>query len=212
MAIQKKFNELLFACECVSARSENYSDPWAGIAKHRLIVDGTKEQIINLIARRPRTISQLAKELDLAPPSVHTHIGELMASELLRDSEEQERLHSKERYYEPNFPIIWADDRTEFEKICEEMCEEVADVFESARPRFEAAFDRTALAAKGWNFTDVTQYLFACIQRGARRQLEESGMLHPADTHSNGVKWVFWAEEAEGKGSNSPVPGEDSPA
>src|SRR5215203_5000103 len=65
---EKKFNDLFFACECVSARRENYSDPWATIAKNRLIVDGTKERIINLVARKPRTISQLAKELSIAAP------------------------------------------------------------------------------------------------------------------------------------------------
>lgn len=195
MVVNKKFNELHFPCECVSARNENYSDPWAGIAKNRLIVDGTKEQILNLVAREPRTISQLAKELKIAPPSVHTHINEMLTSELIRDSEEWEKLHPKERYYEPNFPVVVADDRAEFEGICQEMCEQVAEIFERARPRFEQAFGKTSLWKKDWEFTDVTQYLYACIQRGARKRLEERGMLRPADKHRNGVDWVFWAEE-----------------
>lgn len=200
MVANKKFNELHFPCECVSARNENYSDPWAGVAKNRLIVDGTKEQIINRVAREPRTISQLAKELKIAPPSVHKHISELLTSELLRDSLEWEKLHPKERYYEPNFPVVVADDRAEFEGICREMCEQVVEVFKHARPRFEDAFDRTTLGEKGWEFTDVTQYLYACIQRGARKRLEERGMLRPADNHRNGVDWVFWAEEPETNG------------
>src|SRR5215211_3144206 len=103
MGIPKNFNELYFPCECISAREENYSDPWAGVAKNKLIVNGTKEQILNLVAKQPRTISQLAKELNIAPPTVHTHINEMVVSELLRDSEEWEKLHPKERYYEPNF-------------------------------------------------------------------------------------------------------------
>ena len=193
---ERKFNDLLFACDCISGRSENYSDPWAAIAKNRLIVDGTKEKIINLVARQPRTISQLAKELDMSPPSVHTHIGELLESELVRDSTEWEKLHSKERYYEPNFPVVWANDRAEFNTICDEMCDRVAEIFQEAAPRFRAAFDSTGLEEAGWEFTDVTQYLFACIQRGARRRLEEDGLLKPADTHKNGASWVFWAEEA----------------
>lgn len=195
MNIPKKFNELYFPCECVSARNENYSDPWAGIAKNKLIMDGTKEQILNLVAREPRTISQLAKELAIAPPSVHTHINELLTSELLRDSEEWEKLHPKEHYYEPNFPVVRADDRVEFEKICEEMCEQVAEVFEQARPRFEQAFRETALEEQGWEFTDMTQYLYACVQRGARKLLEERGALRPAEKHRNGVEWSFWAVE-----------------
>lgn len=197
MSISKKFNDLFFPCECVSARSENYSDPWAGIAKNRLIMDGTKEQILNIVAREPRTISQLARQLDIAPRSVHAHISEMVTSELLRDSEVSEKLHSKERYYEPNFPVLWASDRNEFQEICE-MCDSVAAIFEAARPRFEDAFKRTGLAEKGWTFADVTQYLYACIQRGSRQRLEDRGSLRPADTHRNGVDWVFWAEEANG--------------
>ena len=192
-----KFTDLLFPCECVSSRPEHYSDPWAAIAKNRLIVDGTKEKIINLVATQPRTISQLAKELNIAVPSVHTHVGEMLESELLRDSTEWEKLHSKERYYEPNFPVVWAEDRAEFEAICDELCERVATVFEDAEPRFRAAFDATGLEEAGWKFTDVTQYLYACVQRGARRRLEDKGLLQPAETHKNGATWVFWAEESE---------------
>ena len=200
MTIPKGFEGLYFPCECVSARNENYSDPWAGVAKHRLIVDGTKELILNLVSKKPRTISQLAKELKIAPPSVHTHISDMLKSELLRDSVEWEKLHPKERYYEPNFPVVWADDRAEFEKICQEMCEQVAEVFEQARPRFEDAFKQTTLAEKGWKFADLTQYLYACVQRGARKRLEERGMLRPAEKHRNGVDWTFWAEQPSQNG------------
>ena len=197
----KDFNDLYFPCECVSSRTENYSDPWAGIAKNKLIMNGTKEQILNIVAREPRTISQIARELNIAPPSVHAHIGELLNSELLRDSEVTEKLHSKERYYEPNFPVLWADDRSEFQEICAEMCDSIAAVFEAAKPRFEDAFKRTSLDQKGWTFADVTQYLYACIQRGARQRLEERGSLQSAAEHQNGVDWVFWAEEANGDAS-----------
>jgi hypothetical protein len=200
MSVPKNFNELFFPCECVSARSENYSDPWAGIAKNRLLMNGTKEQILNLVAREPRTISQLAKELKIAPPSVHTHINEMLSSELLRDSIEWEKLHPKERYYEPNFPVVWTEDRADFEKICHEMSEHIAEVFEEARPKFEQAFEKTALAEKGWKFGDLAQYFYACIQRSARKKLEERGTLQPAEKHRNGAEWVFWAEEAETNG------------
>src|SRR5262245_41590851 len=186
MSVNGISDGLFFPCECVSAREENYSDPWAGISQNGLIGDGKKEEIINLVARAPRTISQLAKELNIAPSSVHSHINDMLESELLRDSLESEKLHPKERYYEPNFPVVWTDDRTEFEEICSEICEQVAEIFEQARPRFEDAFKRTTLAEKGWEFTDVTQYLYACIQRSARRRLEETGMLRPASKHSNG--------------------------
>jgi DNA-binding transcriptional ArsR family regulator len=194
--MSKNFNDLYFPCECVSAREENYSDPWAGIAKNRLLMNGTKEQILNLVAREPRTISQLAKELKIAPPSVHTHINEMLASELLRDSEEWEKLHPKERYYEPNFPVVWEKDRVAFKEICQEMSEHFAEVFEQARPKFEQAFRETALTEQGWEFADLAQYFYACIQRSARRLLEERDTLQQAEKHRNGVEWVFWAEES----------------
>lgn len=200
MSNSNGFKGLYFPCECVSARKENYSDPWAGVAKNKLILNGTKEQILNLVAREPQTISQLAKELKIAPPSVHKHINEMLASELLRDSEEWEKLHPKERYYEPNFPVVWEKDRAEFEEICQKMSEHFAETFEQARPQFEQAFARTNLAEQGWEFADLAQYFYACIQRSARKTLEERGTLPPAEKHRNGAEWVFWAEEPETNG------------
>ena len=35
MTIPKEFTGLNFPCECVSAKEENYSDPWANIAKKK---------------------------------------------------------------------------------------------------------------------------------------------------------------------------------
>jgi hypothetical protein len=200
MSNSEDFYELYFPCECVSARKEDYSDPWAGVAKNKLFVNGTKEQILNLVARAPRTISQLAKELKIAAPTVHTHINEMLMSELLRDSEEWEKLHPKERYYEPNFPVVWKRDRAEFEEICRKMSAHFAEVFEQARPQFEEAFAKTGLVDRGWEFADLAQYFYACIQRSARKTLEERGSLPRAENHSNGIEWVFWAEEAETNG------------
>lgn len=197
MSDSNGFNKLCFSCECLSVRDEPYSDPWAGIAKNRLMAGDRKEQIINLIAREPKTISQLAKELKIAPPSVHAHINEMLTSELVRDSEEWEKLHPKERYYEPNFPVISKADREEFEEICREMSGRVAEIFDSARPQFVEAFNRTNFTERGWEFDDLTQYLYACIQRSARRLLEERGSVQPAENHKNDVKWVFWAEEPD---------------
>jgi hypothetical protein len=51
------------------------------------------------------------------------------------------------------------------------------------------------LAERGWEFDDLTQYLYACVQRAARERLEERGALRPAEAHRDGVAWVFWAGE-----------------
>jgi len=191
-----KGNHLQFACECVSAQG-GYSDPWAAIAQNRLLPDGTKEQILNQVADEPKTIAQLAKRLKLSQPSVHTHINEMMKSELLRESEEWEKRYPTERYYEPNFPVVRPEERAEFEALCREMSERVADLFEKKRKGLERAFKRTELAKRGWEFSDIAQYLYAHVQRGARQLLEERGLLPLRRKHRNGAEWIFWAEEPQ---------------
>jgi DNA-binding transcriptional ArsR family regulator len=183
---------LQFACECVSA-ADGYGDPWAPVAHNKLLPDGTKEKILNLVAREPRTIAQLADELGLSQPSVHTHVTDMLASELLREPEQWKKHYPAERYYEPNFPVIAARERTEFDALCGELAERIAELFEKRRPKLEGAFGRTGLGAKDWTFDDITQYLFAKAQRGARERLEERGVLPTRQRHRNGVEWIFWA-------------------
>jgi DNA-binding transcriptional ArsR family regulator len=197
MAVPEGFKGLRFACECVSARDKGYSDPWANISQNKLLPNGTKEEILNLVAREPRTISQLAEALKLSPPSVHTHVNDMMKSELLRESDEWEKRYPTERYYEPNFPVVRAEEHAEFEAVCREMAVRVAELFEKRRAQLERAFGRTGLAARGWEFSDVAQYLYARVQRGARELLEERGVLPKPEPHRNGVRWVFWAEEPD---------------
>src|ERR1041385_4325995 len=105
---------LRFPCECVSGLAGGYSDPWADVTKRKLLPNGTKEQIVTLLAEEPKTISQLAQALSLSAPSVHTHINDMLQSELLRESEEFEKRHPSERYYEPNFPVFKAGECAEF--------------------------------------------------------------------------------------------------
>jgi DNA-binding transcriptional ArsR family regulator len=189
---------LRFPCECVSGRGGGYSDPWTGITKNKLLADGTKEEILNLLAREPKTISQLAEALHLSPPSVHAHVNQMLKSELLRESEEWEKQYPTERYYEPNFPVFRAEECAEFEALCQEMAGQVAALFEKKRPQMERAFKQTGFASRGWELSDVTQCLYANMQRRARALLEERGLLSPPEKHSNGVEWVFWAEEPKG--------------
>jgi|SRR4030095_1179472 DNA-binding transcriptional ArsR family regulator len=197
MTIPRGYVGLHFPCECVSAVSEGYSEPWAEITKRKLLPNGTKEQILNLVAEEPRTLSQLAELLNLSPPSIHTHINDLMKSELLRESIEWEKTYPTERYYEPNFPILKKAECAEFMSLCEEMAEQVASMFQRKRPKLERAFSRTKLAEKGWQLSDVTQCLYANMQRHARTLLEERGLLKPREKHANGAEWIFWAQESE---------------
>ena len=188
---------LRFPCECVSGSAGGYTDPWADIAKHRLMPNGTKEQILNLVAVEPRTISQMAQALELAVPSVHTHVNDMVKSELLRESEEYEKRHPTERYYEPNFPVFKAEECDEFRGLCEEMAQQVAALFERRRAKIERAFGRTSLADHGWQVSDVTQCLYANMYRHARALLEERGVLTRRQKHDNGTEWIFWAEVPE---------------
>src|SRR5205085_12460136 len=130
MSVPDRFEGLRFPCECVSSRRGGYSEPWAAVTKNKLLPDGTKEEILNLLAREPKTISQLAEALSLSPPSVYAHVSDMMKSELLRESVEWEKKHPTERYYEPNFPVFRAEECAEVEALCQEMAEQVAALFE----------------------------------------------------------------------------------
>ena len=197
MTIPDNFRGLRFPCECVSASPGGYSDPWADITKNKLLPNGTKEQILNLVAREPQTLSQLAQALNLSPPSVHTHINDMLNSELLRESQEYEKKHPTERYYEPNFPVFKVEECAEFQTLCEEMAEQLVTLFERRRAKMERAFRKTSLAQQGWQLSDVTHCLYANMYRGARRLLEERGLLSARQKHANGAEWIFWAEESK---------------
>lgn len=186
---------LRFPCECVSGLPGGYSDPWAEIAKRKLLPNGTKEQIVTLVSVEPKTISQLAQALDLSVPSVHTHVNDLLQSELLRESEEFEKRHPTERYYEPNFPVFKAEECAEFEDLCAEMAEQLATLFERRQAKMQRAFSKTGLADHGWELSDVTQCLYTNVYRSARKMLEQRGLLAAREKHANGAAWIFWAEQ-----------------
>ena len=188
---------LRFPCECVSNSPGGYTDPWADITKRKLLPNGTKEQILTLVAQEPKTISQLAQALKLSPPSVHTHINDMLKSELLRESEEFEKRYPTERYYEPNFPVFKAAECAEFRGLCEEMAQQLATLFADQRAKMERAFRKTRLPEQGWELQDVTQCLYANMYRGARALLEKQGLLRSRVKHANGAEWIFWAEEDE---------------
>src|SRR5689334_12619089 len=188
---------LRFPCECVSGLRGGYTDPWAEIAKRKLMPNGTKEQILTLVAEEPKTISQLAQALNLSAPSVYTHINDMLESELLRESEEFEKKHPSERYYEPNFPVFKAEECAEFHALCDEMAEQLATLFERRRAKMERAFRSTNLPDHGWELSDITQCLYANMYRKARTMLEQRGLLTPRAKHANGAEWIFWAEERD---------------
>jgi DNA-binding transcriptional ArsR family regulator len=200
MTVPAGFRGLRFPCECVSSRPGGYSDPWAEITKNKLLSNGTKEEILNVLAQGPNTITQIAEALGLSAPSVHTHISDMVRSELLREAVEWEKTHPAERYYEPNFPVFKAEECAEFMALCEDMSKDLVSMFEKKRQKMERAFRKTGLSKQGWELSDITQCLFANMYRGARTLLEQRGLLSPPEKHANGAKWIFWAEERETNG------------
>jgi len=197
MSVPVGFKGLRFPCECVSSRPGGYSDPWAEITKNKLLPNGTKEEILNVLAQGPKTITQIAEALSLSAPSVHTHVSDMLRSELLREAVHREKAHPAERYYEPNFPVFKAEECAEFRILCEEMAEQVVSLFEKKRAKMERAFRRTPLSDQGWEFSDITQCLYANMQRGARTMLEQRGMLSSRQNRRNGAAWIFWAQEPD---------------
>jgi len=197
MGLPEGFEGLRFPCECVSSRPGGYSEPWAAVAKNKLLPDGTKEEILNLVAQEPRTISQVAEALGLSAPSVYAHVSDMLRSELLREAVEWEKTHPAERYYEPNFPVIREAETEELCALCQELAAKVADLFRKHRPRLERSFRATPLAEEGWDFAEVAQCVYARVQRGARELLQQDGTLAPPRTRANGAEWVFWAEQPE---------------
>jgi hypothetical protein len=119
-----------------------------------------------------------------------------LTSELLCESAAREKKHPAENYYEPNFPVIKAADRTAFEPICQALSKRLADLFESQQTPLKRVMEKTGLADQEWEFSDLAQYLYACVQRGARELLEERGVLPLREKHNNDAEWLFWAEEA----------------
>jgi len=201
MSAPAGFKGLRFPCECVSSATGGYSDPWAEITRNRLLPNGTKEEILNVLAQGPNTITQIADVLGLSAPSVHTHVKDMLRSELLREAVEWEKTHPAERYYEPNFPVLRDEECAEFIALREQMSKELVTLFEKKRPKMEQAFRRTSLPEQGWKLSDITQSLFANTYRVARARLEERGLLAPRRTHANGVRWIFWAEAPKTNGS-----------
>jgi DNA-binding transcriptional ArsR family regulator len=198
MRARKNALGLHFPCECTSVL-RGYSDPWAAVTQDRLLNNGTKERILNALAQQPKTIARLAAELELSQPAVHTHITELLQSELLREARDWEKRHPAEKYYEPNFPVIRAAYRAAFQPICEAAAEQMATIFEGRQEQLRRALKKTGLSEQGWDFPDIAQFCYASAQRGARTLLERRGVLPRRKKHRNGSEWVFWAEEPVSK-------------
>jgi DNA-binding transcriptional ArsR family regulator len=187
---------LQFACACASA-APIVGDPWVAISQQRKLNDGTKELILNAVYRQPRTITQLAQLLDLASPTVHRHVTDLLASELIREVPvpEEERRSAVERFYQPNFPIVHSADRAALQPVLTELADAIAEIFRDRQVPLAHAFARTSLPARGESFEALLHYFYATATRLARERLEAAGALPSWPQHADGSRWIWWAEE-----------------
>ncbi|MGH2614103.1 MAG: MarR family transcriptional regulator [Thermomicrobiales bacterium] len=187
---------LRFACACASA-VPIAEDPWVAIAQQRKLNDGMKEQILNALYRQPRTVAQLAQQLDRSPPAVHRHVVELLASQLIHevDAPPHGRRSGVARFYGPNFPIVLAADRAALQPVLDDLAQAIATAFRTEQAPLARAFARTSLPARGESFAALQQYLYATATRMARERLEADGDLPPWPVHDDGSRWVWWAEE-----------------
>jgi DNA-binding transcriptional ArsR family regulator len=187
---------LRLACSCASA-TDVMSDPWAAIPHDGKLNDGAKERILNLLARQPRTISQLAARLGISAPAVHRHVTDLLASELIAEAPAPDdgRRSGVERYYRPAFPIVRAVDRAALQPVLDDLADAMAEAFRRRIPALAAAVATTSVAEREASFDALRHYLYATAVREARAHLEAQGALPPWPAHADGSRWVWWAEE-----------------
>jgi len=190
---------LQFACDCVSRLHDTIRDPWSHVSRAGLISSETKEIILNKTYRQPKTVTQLAREIGLSQPSIHKHVQELVASDLLREAEveEAEKAYRVEKYYQPSFPVLFEEDVAQLESACRKVAERIAEVYWEHRGELQQAFAGSSLAQRGYELADILDYVYSRIRRMGRAVLDQQDFFADMPTHRDGSRWVFWAEEVE---------------
>ena len=201
---------LQFACDCVSSLHRAMRDPWSYVTRAGLIASETKEIILNKTYRQPKTVTQLAKEIGLSQPAIHKHVQELLVSDMLRevDLPDAEKTYRIEKYYEPNFPVLFEEDVLQLDPACRKVGEHMAAIYWQHRDDLQEAFAGCSLEGRGYTLEDILDYLYSRIRRMGREILEEQGFFPELLTHPDGSRWVYWAEEVE---IEEPA-GEDQPS
>ena len=213
MASQEKehgaYRILQFACDCVSHLHDTIRDPWSYVARAGLISSETKEIILNKTYRQPKTVTQLAKEIGLSQPAIHKHVGELLASDLMREAHlpDEEKTYRVEKYYEPNFPVLLQEDVAQLEPVCQKVARRIAEVFWEHRDELREAFTGCSLEERGYTVEDILDYLYSKIRRQGHGVLDEQGFFPELPVHRDGSRWVYWAEEVA---IDEPLDGEEA--
>jgi len=183
---------LRFSCNCINS----LEDPWSYISNSGSLSSETRQIIMNKIYKKPKTITQLAKEIGLSQPAIYKHVADLLREGLLREVEvpRSERAFKREKYYSPNFPIVLKLDLEALKPTLVRIVEEVAEIIKQNRERLKMDFARTSLSGGRYSFEDLTFFLYKKITDMTRERFEREGFFPEIPVRNTG-KWVFWAEE-----------------
>lgn len=190
---------LQFACDCVSQLHQPSRDPWSHVSRAGLISGETKEIILNKTYRRPKTVTQLAKEIGLSQPVIYKHVQDLLASDVIREADlpEAEKSYRVEKYYEPNFPVLLEEDLVQLESTIRKVARRIAGIYWEHKQELEEAFAGCSLESRGYELENVLDFLYSKIRRMGREILDEQGFFPELPVHRDGSRWVYWAEEIE---------------
>ncbi len=185
-----RYARLMFPCDCISA-TPRCQEPWARVAKAGMFKDGTKEVLLNLLSRRPKTIAQLARQTRLAQPTVFRHIRDLTTHHLVREVQPKSKGYTFERYYKQNFPVLTRADRALFEEEIARLTDGIAAQIRRHLPAMRKLFNSSHAVREGWSFEEIAQYAVHAAQRRARIGLEKQRKL-AAQFRSAGLDFAFW--------------------
>jgi DNA-binding transcriptional ArsR family regulator len=190
---------LQFACDCVSHLHDIIRDPWSHVSRAGLISNETKEIILNKTYRRPKTVTQLAREIGLSQPAIHKHVKEMLASDMLRpvSLDDKQKAYRVEQYYEPNFPVLLMEDLHQLDPVCRQVASRIAEIYWERRDELRKSFAGSSLEKRGYSLEDIMDFLYSKIRRMGREILNEQGFFPELPSHKDGSRWVYWAEEIE---------------
>ena len=159
--------------------------------------------ILNKTYRKPKTVTQLAKEMDLSQPAIYSHVKGLLAAEVMREADvpRNEKNYRVERYYEPNFPVLLKEDVEQMEPVIQKISQSIAGIYWKHRNELQEAFEGCSLEERGYSLEDVLDFFYTKIRRRGRQVLEEQGFFPELPRHKNGSQWTYWAEEMDSEGT-----------
>lgn len=169
---------------------DGYPGPGRGNVFHHL--NSSLPQTICLaVNKRPKTVAQLAEEVEAHPRYIQETVDDLLEMEVLTSP-------AKGRYL-ANFIAFDAEDWRRLMKLRPEPAGETAKRLAAAEPRLRKAFERTPLARLGWAWEDLIWPVYAIIvcNMGASRVEPEAYRPLKPDRPGGGKYWLGGIESAE---------------